>query len=248
MEKSHAKENHRKFSVLLFYNVLIYKVVLGLKQINFLKEDRMKAKFLLSGLALAGSLTYAADFKLGYVDVAKIFTTSKPAVAMQANLKAKFLPGQQELQKMNEAIVKEQTDMQSIMKKAPSMDKLNSTDRANLEKMEVQYQKDQGNFQRKYMAFEQTAQRTQDYASALILGKVNTILKDISDKGNYDLILTSNQLVYVKPKYDLTDQVIEELNKVDGADLVKQLNDAEKQSQAGGAMAAKTPTLAAPKK
>lgn len=205
----------------------------------------MRTKLLLSALALASSLTYAADFKLGYVDVAKIFTTSKPAVAMQANLKAKFAPQQQELQKMNETIVKEQTDMQAIMKKAPSMDKLNPTDRASLEKMEVQYQRDQGGFQQKYMAFQQTTQRTQDYASALILGKVNTILKDISDKGSYDLVLTSNQLVYAKPKYDLTDQVIEQLNKVDSADLIKQLNDAEKQAAAG---VAQTPTLGAPKK
>lgn len=203
-------------------------------------------KLLLSALALAYGLTYAADFKLGYVDVAKIFTTSKPAVAMQANLKAKFAPQQQELQKMNETIVKEQTDMQAIMKKAPSMDKLNPADRSSLEKMEIQYQKDQGAFQQKYMAFQQTTQRIQDYASALVLGKVNTILKDISDKGNYDLVLTSNQLVYAKPKYDLTDQVIEQLNKEDSAALVKQLTDAEKQVAAGGV--AQTPTLAAPKK
>lgn len=216
-------------------------------KVNFFKEGNlMKRKLLLGSLIMASSLTYAADFKLGYVDVAKIFTTSKPAVAMQANLKARFTPQQQELQKMNDNLVKEQSAMQDIMKKAPSMDKLNATDRTNLEKMEATYQKDQGAFQQKYMAFQQTAQRTQDYASSLVLGKVNTILKDISDKGGYDLVLTSNQLVYAKPKYDLTDQVIDQLNKVDANDLLKQLVDAEKQAAAAGV--APTPTLSAPKK
>lgn len=207
----------------------------------------MKTTILLVSLMLVGSVAYASDFKLGYVDVAKIFTTSKPAVAMQANLKAKFAPQQQELQKMNENIVKEQTAMQAIMKKAPSMDKLAASDRASLEKMQIQYQKDQALFQQKYMVFQQTSGKVQDYASALVLGKVNTILKDISDKGSYDLVLTSNQLVYAKPKYDLTDQVIEQLNKTDSSELLKQLTDAEQKVAAGGNVT-QSPALSAPKK
>ena len=206
----------------------------------------MKTKFLLSGLLLASSLTYAADFKLGYVDVGKVFTTSKPAIALQTNLKAKFSPQQQELQKLNDVIVKEQTGIQAIMKKAPSMNALSAADKTNLEKLGAQYQKDQASFQQKYMAFQQSSKQTQDFASALLLSKANTILKDISDKGNYDLVLTSNQLAYTKPKYDLTDQVIEQLNKVDSAALVKQLADAEKQAAAGAL--SQNPMLSMPNK
>jgi outer membrane protein len=179
---------------------------------------------------MVSSLASASDFKLGYVDVSKIFTTAKPAVAVQQALKNKFAPQQQSLQKMNNSLVNEQNQMQMIMKKAPSMDKLATADRSGLEKLQAQYQKDQMEFQQKYMSFQQNLQHSQDYASALVLGKVNTILKDISDKGNYDLVLTSNQLVYAKPKYDLTDQVIAQLNNVNSADLVKQLDNAEKQA------------------
>jgi|SRR6185437_5899830 len=204
----------------------------------------MKTKFLLSSLMLASNLAMASDFKLGYVDVSKVFTTSKPAVAMQAYLKAKFAPQQQELQKLNEVGTKEQVAIQAIMKKAPSMDKLSAADKASLETMGAQYQKDQATFQQKYMMFQQSTKQTQDYASALVLGKANSILKDISDKGGYDLVLTSNQLAYAKPKYDVTDQVIEQLNKVDSALLIKQLNDAEKQAAAGAV--AQNPALAAP--
>ena len=203
----------------------------------------MQKRLLLTGLLLSANLAFASDFKLGYVDVSKIFSTSKPAVAMQEALKAKFAPQQAQLKTMNDKLVSEQTQMQAIMKKAPSMDKLNPTDRTTLEKLEATYQKDQMAFQQKYSTFQQTAQRAQDFASAAVLGRANTILKDISDKGGYDLVLTSNQLVYAKPKYDLTDQVIEQLNQVNSAELIKQLDNVDKQplSTPGS-----QPSLAAP--
>lgn len=200
------------------------------------------AKFLLSALALGGSLTYAADFKLGYIDVAKIFATSKPAVAIQDSLSAKFAPRQQELQKMNEVIAKEQSSIKDIAKKAPSRDKLSSADRTNLAKLETKFRNDQGIFQQQYMLFQQEAQHIHDQDSAFMLKKVNDIVKDISDKGGYDLVLTSNQLVYAKAKYDLTDQVIEQLNKVDSAAMLKQLKDAQSQPLPNAAAGAGVPS------
>lgn len=192
----------------------------------------MKQKILVIAILLTNSV-FASDFKLGYVDVSKIFTTSKPAVAIQEALKSKFAPRQKELQTMNNNIVSEQNQMQAIMKKAPSMDKLSPSDRASLEKLQAVYQKDQMAFQQKYATFQQNAQRTQDVASAAVLNKTNAILKDISDKGGYDLVLTSNQLVYAKPKYDLTDQVIDQLNQMNSAEIIKQLDNIEKQPLPG---------------
>ena len=203
----------------------------------------MQRKLLLISLLVGSTLANAADFKLGYVDVSKIFSTSKPALAMQEALKTKFDPQQKNLKTMNDKLVSEQTQMQTLMKKAPSMDKLSTDDRATLEKLEATYQKDQMDFQQKYSAFQQSAQKAQDFASAAVLGRANTILKDLSDKGGFDLVLTSNQLVYAKPKYDLTDQVIEQLNQVNSADLIKQLDNAEKQPAAGSSNTG----LAAPK-
>ncbi|MDQ5921097.1 MAG: outer membrane protein, partial [Pseudomonadota bacterium] len=151
----------------------------------------MKQKILVIAILLTNSV-FASDFKLGYVDVSKIFTTSKPAVAIQEALKSKFAPRQKELQTMNNNIVSEQNQMQAIMKKAPSMDKLSPSDRAALEKLQAVYQKDQMACQQKYATFHQNAQRTQDFSSAAVLNKTNSILKEISDQGGYDLVLTSN--------------------------------------------------------
>ncbi len=185
-------------------------------------------KRLLTVILLANSFIFADDFKLGFVDVSKIFTKSVPSIALQNALKNKFVPIQQELKKMHDNLLSEQNQMQELMKKAPSMDKLNPKDKKKLEEVENRYRQDQMNFQQKYSSYTQSVQKTQDFASNLLLSKVNLILKQISDNGKYDLVLTSNQLVYAKPKYDLTDQVIEQLKSVNGEDLVKQLNDMEK--------------------
>jgi outer membrane protein len=215
-------------------------------------QNKKALKKLLVGVAASALITMSANadsFKLGYIDVAKIFTTSKVSIAMQAALKTKFEPQQLELKKLNDNLVKEQGQIQDIEKTAPSMDKLTASNRANLEKLGKQYQKDQMMFQQKYSMFQQTVQKTQDYASALLLGKINTILKKISDAGNYDLVLTSNQMVYAKAKYDLTDQVIEDLKSVNGDQLVKQMVNAEaaaNQPSSDGLKNFAAPSAAAP--
>lgn len=189
----------------------------------------MKKHLLILGTMLMGTNVFADGFKLGYVDVSKIFTTTKQAIALQNAMKAKFEPQQKLLKSMNDNLVKEQVQINTIETKAGSPDKLSAADKDKL----IKYQKDQSNFQQKYGLYQQTMQKYQDYASAILLGKVNTILKNISDAGNYDLVLTSNQLVYAKPKYDLTDQVIEKLKLVDSDTLVKQLQNADNEQNSG---------------
>ena len=186
-------------------------------------------KKLLLSLLFINSYVFASDFKLGYVDVSKIFTTTKQATALQDAMKAKFDPEQKKLKVMNDKLANEQKEISDIETKAGSPDKLSASQKEKLTKLFTQYQKDQMEFQQKYSAFQEKMQRYQDYASAILLGKVNTILKGISDEGNYDLVLTSSQLVYAKPKYDLTNQVIEKLKTVNTSDLVKQLHNADKE-------------------
>ncbi len=193
----------------------------------------MKKKLLILSAILSSSIVYADSFKLGYVDVSKIFTTAKPAIALQNSLKSEFEPQQSALKKMNDKLVTEQTAIKAFETSVGSPDKLTTTDKAKLTKLGTQYQKDQMEFQQKYSMYQQSMQKSQDLASALLLSKVNMILKNISDAGGYDLVLTSNQLVYAKPKYDLTDQVIAQLKSVNPDDLVKQLKTAEQQSANG---------------
>ncbi len=175
------------------------------------------------------TISYADNFKLGYVDVSKIFTTAKPALSLQEALKIKFAPDEKNLKSLNDDLLLLQNNIKQLeAKNINTNNKLSNSDKAQLNKLIEQYQKQQIIFEQKYANFQRIMQKSQEIASALLLSKVNNILKDISDRGNYDLILTSNQLVYAKAKYDVTDQVIERLKTIDGSKLVKELETADK--------------------
>lgn len=187
----------------------------------------MKKKLVLASVLLASTFVYADDFKLGYVDVERIMTTAKPALALKNALSSKYSGKQKSLQALNDNLMKEQNQMQAIAKKANSLDQLSATDKSSLEKLQLQFQKDQATFQQQYIPFQQSLQKSQENAMAILLGRANTILKGISEKGSFDLVLTSQQLVYAKPKYDLTDQVIKQLNDIKSQNLIDQLNQAD---------------------
>ncbi len=190
----------------------------------------MKKILFLTALLFMYGFTFANEFKFGYVDVAKIFTTTKQAKALQDALKIQFDPEQKNLKIMNDKLVQQKNQIQDIEKKVDSPDKLSTTDKNKLSVLLKDFQPNQMLFQQKVSAYQQLTQRSQDYASAILLTRVNGILKNISDIGQYDLVLTSNQLVYAKAKYDLTDQVISKMETIDSNSLVKELNDAIKKS------------------
>lgn len=185
-------------------------------------------KNVLLGISLVFSIfaAHAGDLKLGYIDMVKIFTTSKPALALENTLKAKLAPQEDSLKKMNSKVASEETQLQNMLKKIPDLNKISAADKANLEKLNATYQRDKMAFQQDYMLFQQKMQKMQDYAASLLLSKTNVILKDMSDKDNLDLVLTSNQFAYAKPKYDVTDKVVDKLKAVDSQELVKNLTDA----------------------
>lgn len=182
----------------------------------------MKRNLFLS-LIILGNLAFAGDFKFGYIDVSEIFTKSSPAVALKDALNVKVNPLQNELKDLNDNLAKENDEVNAIQTKTQDINKLSAKDKAKV----LKFQQNKLLFQQKYMLLQQKMQKLQDYASGLLLAKVNDILKVISDDGSYDLVLTSNQLIYTKPKYNLTDQVIDKLKSVDTKVLVKQLNDAD---------------------
>lgn len=183
-----------------------------------------KAKLALLGMSLASSMVFADDFKLGYINIDRVFAEAKPSKDIQDALKDKYTPEQEKLQKMNNDIASEQSQIQTIIAKAPSFDQLTKVEQSQLTTLETKYQKDQAVFQQQYAAFQQNLQKSQEVALSMLMSRTNAILKDLSDKDGYDLVLTSNQLIYGKSKYDITDQVMSQLNKMDANDIIKQIN------------------------
>lgn len=186
----------------------------------------MKKKLaLVAALSLASAVTFADNLKFGFVNVDRIFADSKPSKSIQEALQAKFGPQQKDLQELNAKLTDEEMAMEKISSKAIDVEKLSKKDQADYRSLEVKFQGDQGNFQKKYLAYQQSVQKTQSDAMNALTTKTNDILKAISDKEGYDLVVTSNQIVYSRAKFDITDKVMDKLNTLDVSDIVKQIND-----------------------
>lgn len=177
--------------------------------------------FTLLGLV---SLANADNFKVGYINMDRVFSEAKPAQTIQKTLKDKYADTQASLQKQNEALANEQNQIQQVIGKASSITELSANDQTTLKNLQTKYQADQAQFQKQYIAFEQSLQKSQELALALLMNKTNAIISSLSNTQSFDLVLTSNQMIYSKAKYDITDQVLTQLNTLDTSDIVKQIN------------------------
>lgn len=79
-------------------------------------------------------------------------------------------------------------------------------DQAKLQKMQSDAQSYLGNLQQS-IATELEQSRTQ------VLDSINNFMKEYAKKKGYDMILRKSATIYIDSKYDVTDDVIEGLNK-----------------------------------
>lgn len=178
-----------------------------------------KLHLLALGLLASSQIVFAADMKFAFVNIERLYEAA-PAKSIKSALDTKFKPRGTELKNLETAITKEQPIIQALSAKTPDFNKLPAADQEKVKK----FQKNYADFQQKSVLLQQDAGQAQNTASAMLMVKINQILKDISDKQGYDLVLTSNQLVYAKAKYDITDQVMVELNKIKVPDIIEKIN------------------------
>ncbi|MBV8678895.1 MAG: OmpH family outer membrane protein [Aquitalea sp.] len=162
----------------------------------------MKSSFkgVIAALALVAVQANAADFKLGFVNIERVYREAAPAIAIQKKLDKEFADRRAELRKM-EGRAKE---LEGLMSKS----NLSIDDRKR-------YEREYAGLDRDYRAkarelsedFNQ--RRNEEFAS--VQERANRVLKQIADREQYDLIL--QDVVYVNPKFDLTSKVLKELDK-----------------------------------
>lgn len=185
----------------------------------------------LLGLVCINSMAFADDFKVGYINVDRIFAETTPAKSVRTALTDKYAPQQSNLQKMNVNLTNEQLQMNQLASKSSDFDKLSKQDQAKLKSLNSKYQLDQGDFQKKYSAYQQGLQQDQEVGLSMLMTKINAIVKDVSEKQGYDLVLTSNQFIYAKAKYDITDMIKDKVNTIDVTEIIKQINNPTKALQ-----------------
>ncbi len=151
----------------------------------------------------------AQQLKIGYVDVVRLkqdYSEFREAEAQferyMAVLQARADSMQQEMQQMMDRLEK-----QDLMLTEQAKNEI----RNNLLEKQNEYQ----SFVNRVMGTEGEAAQKEFELSKPIIEKINTVIKLIALKGNYAYILdsTAGTVLYGDEKYDITEQVLAELNK-----------------------------------
>ena len=163
-------------------------------------------KLLLSSvIALAGFSASAQEFRVGIVNLDRIFREANSAKAAQTKLETEFGKREKDL---NDVATQIKTLSDKFEREAPT---LSETQRNTRQKQIVDQDRD---FQRKRREFQEDLNARKNEELQQVIERANKVVKALAEAEKYDLIL--QEAVYVNPKHDITDKVLKSLNATTG--------------------------------
>lgn len=154
-------------------------------------------------LTLGISITASAQ-SIAVVDIQAALLTSNAAKQYQESLKAEFAKDQQSVVDL-EKQVKAARDKAAKNKDLVSADELN--------KMKMQFQKVFAEYQRAGQALQQKKMQREQAFLQQMRPVLDKVLKEVIADGGYDLVISRQAAHYADKKYDITQKVVELLNK-----------------------------------
>lgn len=161
--------------------------------------------FLAGLLCLAGASAGAQEFKVGIVNLDRIFREANSAKAAQSKLELEFGKREKEL---NDVATQLKTASDKFEREAPT---LSETQRNTRQKQLVDQDRD---FQRKRREFQEDLNARKNEELQTVIERANKVVKALAETEKYDLIV--QEAVYVNPKHDITDKVLKSLNAANG--------------------------------
>lgn len=155
---------------------------------------------LLSGCLLNSAMANDKVQKFGYVNPARVYTETQTAKRIEADLQREFGAQQKQLQILQEKGINLQ---QKLQQKTLSQQVRQQTENELID------------VSRQYRALglklseEYSLRRNEEFAA--LQNNANNIIKNIAENEQYDLIV--QEAVFVGRKYDITDRVIQLLDK-----------------------------------
>jgi outer membrane protein len=157
--------------------------------------------FLAVLMVFAAFAAQAQEFRIGVVNIDRIFREANSAKAAQAKLEQEFGKREKELGDLG-------TQLKSLADKfereAPT---LSESQRTNRQKQLVEQDRD---FQRKRREFQEDLNARKNEELQQVIERANKVVKTVAETEKYDLVL--QEAVYANPKHDITDKVIRALN------------------------------------
>ena len=157
--------------------------------------------FLVAVVALAGFSASAQEFKVGVVNLDRIFREANSAKTAQTKLEQEFSKREKEL---NDTATQLKTLSEKFEREAPT---LAESQRNTRQKQLVDQDRE---FQRKRREFQEDLNTRKNEELQQVIERANKVVKSLAEAEKYDLILQES--VYVNPKHDITDKVIKALN------------------------------------
>ena len=158
-----------------------------------------------SVVVLAAFAANAQEFKVGIVNLDRIFREANSAKAAQIKLEAEFSKREKEL---NDTSTQIKTLSDKFEREAPT---LSETQRATRQKQIVDQDRD---FQRKRREFQEDLNSRKNEELQQVIERANKVVKTLAEAEKYDFIV--QEAVYVNPKHDITDKVLRSLNASNG--------------------------------
>ncbi len=156
-------------------------------------------------LAIPAAQAVAKDLKIGVVDVEYIIHTSTKGKGAKAKLKKLFDDKQKELDG-------EQKKLLELKKEIEEQSEMATPEKRKAKVME--YQQGLLKLQELYMKNQQELAKKEVELMKPILTSLEKILTDFAKEGDFDIIMNRSEqgVLFTKPDFDLTKQVLEKLN------------------------------------
>lgn len=154
-----------------------------------------------AAIALAGLTASAQEFKVGIVNLDRIFREANSAKSAQTKLEQEFSKREKEL---TDSASQLKTLSDKFERDAPT---LAEAARNTRQRQLVDQDRE---FQRKRREFQEDLNTRKNEELQQVIERANKVVKTLAEAEKYDLILQES--VYVNPKHDITDKVIKALN------------------------------------
>ncbi len=152
-------------------------------------------------IAVAGLSASAQEFRVGIVNLDRIFREANTAKAAQTKLEQEFSKREKEINDLGTQL---KTLSDKFEREAPT---LAESQRNTRQRQLVDQDRE---FQRKRREFQEDLNTRKNEELQLVIERANKVVKTLAETEKYDLILQES--VYVNPKHDITDKVIKALN------------------------------------
>lgn len=158
------------------------------------------------GLALLlGFSSSAFADKVAALNVQQALLSSNAAESFRKEVDAEFKPQSERLRDLEQQVKKLQGELQNAH--------ANGASQEELQQKNLQYQKLVTEFQRQGQELQLQHREREQAFLAKMRPRLDAVIRDLIDKGGYDMVINKSSTIFTKPELDITQKVVELLNQ-----------------------------------